>query len=287
MFKRVLVGVDQETRGRDAIALAGRLTSEDGALLLAHVHPGFPLSVKRPVATVDTVEDDDSQLFLRTVIADTGLHAEIRSISGGSVGPSLHRVAERENADLLVVGSSRRGLLGRVLLGDRTLEALNGASCAVAVAPAGYADQGRPIGAIGVAFDGTDESLDALAVARGLADLWHARLSVCTVVSPQAYGAVVATRESVDYARRRLAEFGDEVDAWASVGDPAEELAVYSGSVDLLVVGSRSYGPLGRLVHGRTERRLLRVARSPLLVVPRGTRVVLDSTHKAAELTYV
>jgi nucleotide-binding universal stress UspA family protein len=52
-------------------------------------------------------------------------------------------------------------------------------------------------------------------------------------------------------------------------GGAAEELALYGASVDLLIVGSRGYGPIGRLVHGSTSQRLTRIARCPLLVLSR------------------
>ena len=44
-------------------------------------------------------------------------------------------------------------------------------------------------------------------------------------------------------------------------------------SLDLLVVGSRGYGPLSRLVHGSTSQQLARSARCPLLVLTRATRL--------------
>ncbi len=64
----------------------------------------------------------------------------------------------------------------------------------------------------------------------------------------------------------------DGVEPHAAYGKPAEELAVYSASIDLLVVGSRSYGPFGRLVHGSTAHELTRTARCPLLVLTRAAR---------------
>ena len=45
-----------------------------------------------------------------------------------------------------------------------------------------------------------------------------------------------------------------------------------SGSLDLLVVGSRGYGPIGRLVHGSTSRELTLRAQCPLLVLTRTRR---------------
>jgi Universal stress protein family len=55
---------------------------------------------------------------------------------------------------------------------------------------------------------------------------------------------------------------------------PAEELACWGDTVDLLVVGSRGFGPVGRLVHGSTSRGLLQTAHWPLLVLTRSTRAM-------------
>jgi len=54
-------------------------------------------------------------------------------------------------------------------------------------------------------------------------------------------------------------------------GLAGEELASFGENVDVLVVGSRSYGPLRRLVVGSTSEYLERKARCSLLVLPRGS----------------
>jgi nucleotide-binding universal stress UspA family protein len=51
---------------------------------------------------------------------------------------------------------------------------------------------------------------------------------------------------------------------------PADELVRRSGDLDLLVVGSRSHGPMRRLLLGSTSRRVVRDAKCPVLVLPRG-----------------
>ncbi len=52
-------------------------------------------------------------------------------------------------------------------------------------------------------------------------------------------------------------------------GVAGEELAAFGGEVDILVVGSRGYGPVRRLVLGSTSNHLERHARCSLLVLPR------------------
>ena len=53
------------------------------------------------------------------------------------------------------------------------------------------------------------------------------------------------------------------------VGGPAEELAGAAGSADLLVIGSRRWGALARVVVGSTAETLLRQAPCSLVLVPR------------------
>jgi nucleotide-binding universal stress UspA family protein len=55
----------------------------------------------------------------------------------------------------------------------------------------------------------------------------------------------------------------------AVYGITGEELAAFSEEVDILIVGSRSYGSVRRLVLGSTSDYLERHARNPTLVLPR------------------
>ena len=100
----------------------------------------------------------------------------------------------------------------------------------------------------------------------------------------QGRGADAALEGLVDDARKRIAELGG-VEPHAAHGVPAEELAVYSASLDLLIVGSRGYGPIGRLVHGSTSQQLAHSARCPLLVLTRAAGAVetADSAEDGLE----
>jgi len=273
MFRNVVVGVDRHG-GHDPITLAKRLLAQGSALTLAHVFPGTAQIWQRP-PSLESPERREAADMLEKALEEAGSDARIRWREDGSAGRGLHELCEIAEADLLVVGSSRRGLWGRVLLGDDTHAALNGAPCPVAVAPIGYAEQPVAIREIGVAYNGSPESDHAITVARALAEECGAKLSAFEAVSLPALGIVpgrMSVAEAFDglvrNARARIEALGD-VEPHAVYGNPVEELAVYSASLDLLVVGSRGYGPLGRLVHGSTSQQLARVARCPLLVLTR------------------
>jgi nucleotide-binding universal stress UspA family protein len=278
MFENVIIGVDGEEGGRDALALAKILLGEGGRLTLANVYPGDAYVWRGGNPAHQLVEADDSVALLKQTHREAGVEAELRQIGDPSVGKGLHELAEDAQADLLVVGSSRRGLVGRVTLGNDTRAALNGAPCAVAVAPAGYAREPRTVREIGVGYNRSKESEHALAVARELAARHGAKLSAFEAVTVPTYLVHGTTAPDgtpinhlVNEARDRIAALGG-VEPHAAYGAAAEELALYSASLDLLVVGSRDYGPLGRLVHGSTTRELARSARCPLLVLTRAAR---------------
>lgn len=280
MFDNVLVGVDGHEGGRDAIALARALVTEGGELTLAYVYRGDAHRWRGSSPPFEAAEEQDTHQLLGGVAEDAGIDAQVRSHGATSVGHGLHDLAETIGADLIVVGSSRRGLLGRVLLADDTRAALNGAPCAVAIAPAGYAGESAVLHTIGVGYNGSPESVHALKVARSLATTHHAKLAALETITAPAYvlaagptGPESALASLLKEADSELAALPD-VEAHASYGRPADELGIFSGSVDLLVVGSRSFGPIGRLVHGSTSQQLARAARCPLLILTRAARAV-------------
>lgn len=277
MFNNVIVGVDGRHGGRDAIALARRLMAEGGQLALAHVYPAQAMPLGTAHRELDAAERRRSLHLLSAARDEAGIEARRICIEAPSVGQGLHELAERHYADVLVIGSHRRGLIGRVFVDDDTRDALNCAPCAVAVAPTGYEERTTAVSEIGVGYNASPESGHALSVARELAVARGAKLSAFEAITLPAYffsaptAPVIETIDAyVDEARARIAALGD-VEAHAAYGTAAEELTVYSASLDMLFVGSRGYGPLGRLMHGSTSRRLSRTARCPLIVLTRAT----------------
>lgn len=274
MFSNVLVGVDAETHGSDAIALALKLVAPDARLTLANVY--------RAAAEADDAAPGDpatahlSRELLGRLQAERELEVEIRSIGAPRPGAGLHRLAELTGADLVVVGSCRKGRSGRVYLRDESCQALNGLPSALAVAPLDYAACGASINEVGVAYSGSQESDGAVATARALAGRIGASISAFEALSlpihdhvPNGWATFTSAVSELEAqaVARIAARFG--LAGFAACGEAIDELAVFSGSVDLLVAGSRNYGPPGRLVQGSTTHRLLRFARAPLLILTR------------------
>lgn len=280
MFKNVLVGVDGRANGRDAIALARKLTDPAGKITLAHVRRGELNLIRSAQNELLREEHEASCNLLESERTVSGVDAELRSVVASSPGAGLHGQAELQGADVLVVGSCRHGALGRVVLGDDARAALNGAPCAVAIAPHGYATGQGALATIGVAYTGSPESEAALRAARSVAEATGATIELRQVVfiPAMAYSAYAAIdlgnsiEELVNKAERRVAEIPGVV-AKVVYGPPDAELESFSDEVDLLVLGSRSYGPLKRLMLGSTSNHLARHAGCSLLVLPRGVEV--------------
>lgn len=162
------------------------------------------------------------------------------------------------------------------MVGSDTQAALNGAPCAVAIAALGFATQPR-LSKIGVGYDESPESRAALAAARELGTATSASVAALEVISIPSHAyvgfispaAVEDIDECVKQTSQRLAQKLDGVDSRAVWGLTGEELAAFGDELDLLVVGSRGFGPVKRLMLGSTADYLERHARCCLLVLPR------------------
>jgi len=248
MFDRVIVGVDGRPGGHDAIMLAERLAAPEAAVTFAHVC-GAPTAAGRVGALSLPLQIEAAERMVGLAAKDSGLAAKPSVVYESSVPRGLHALAEKGRADLLVVGSCHRGLLGRTILGDDTRRVLSGAPCAVAIAPRGYA-AGVPtslgLARIGVGYEDSPGSARALEVARSLAERHGAVVKTLSVNPPQ--------------------------------DDASQELAAFSAGVDLLVIGSHAL--VGFLFSGNTSRYLARHARCPLLVMPRIRSDTLMRAHE-------
>ena len=293
----IAVGVEGSKRSADALALADLLAPLlDRSVLIAFVHSYGDVS--------GLLGEGDYQRLVRRVAEET-FHdvrehlpsvgeREMRLVGDRSAAAGLHDLAERANASLLVVGSSHRSRLGRILPGGTAERLLSGAPAPVAVAPAGYAKGKAQVRTVGCAFDGSPESRHALEWAAGLARAASAKLRVIGVHEPLLSASVsiegglpvgslneVLRQEQKTEIEEAAAAHSSGLDVSAELleGDAASVLAQVSPELDLLVLGSRGYGPVRAVLVGSVSLALMRSAETPIVVTPRGADAPLPGTR--------
>jgi nucleotide-binding universal stress UspA family protein len=292
-FRTVLAGFDGSEQSADALILARKLCAITGARLVLGSVMSYDLGFAGGEAFARSLQEDQARILPAAERLLEGMPFEARPIglAGGSEARRLRDLAEAEGADAIVVGSTHRSELGRTLLGSTGERLIAGAECAVAIAPRGYAagdEDGMRV--LAAALDGSDEARRALATAAMLAARRRATLRVIAVIEPP-NAALLGFPET---ELRSMAEHGDpdayrrerieamldaavealrdrvSVEALLRQGDAGEVLIEEtSKGIDLLVVGSRAYGPLRRVLLGSTSIEVVRGAACPVLVTPR------------------
>jgi nucleotide-binding universal stress UspA family protein len=217
---------------------------------------------------------------LATVLAPL-LRAEVMPVhANGSPARQLYQEANARHAELVVVGSSHGGEPGHTAPGKVLRRLVHDGPSPIAVAPRGYADQ--PVGlprVIGVAFDNSPESHRALGFAARLATTASAALRVITVyggappVEQPQPGVVTQLALMQEALHSTVADLPSELRAEPRFlfGQVAHVLAEQSElGVDLMVMGSRAYGPVRSFWLGSVSEELIRISPQPLVIVPRG-----------------
>jgi nucleotide-binding universal stress UspA family protein len=306
MSRPILAGYDPRSRDRAPIRFGLAMARLTGAPLLVACVQRDPLpimlgsdqTVEYAVAQLDPDLVDDCFEALDEIDAESrasGVRVDAVRLTGTSAARALHEAAEREDAGLVVAGSSRRGAPGGLLLGSTTERLIGGAPCPVTVVPAGWAQD--ELRTIGVAYVDSEEGHEALRGAVAIARRTNATVRAFTVVRPGLSlqleaGAYekdhVKTVEEVEgdrllraeqQLREAVGELDDDVhvEIEAVAGEPADVLADLSRGVDVLICGSRGYGPLRAVLLGSVTRRLANEAHCPLIVLPRGVRSTLEA----------
>jgi nucleotide-binding universal stress UspA family protein len=283
----IAVGVSPRPEGRDAAALGAALARATGADLMLIAVIADPM-VAPPVGMTWKSLRKEAQTGLMSIRDGVMPEARLTVRTDLSVPHALRRVVMREHRDLLVVGSSDKAPEGSVRIGKRVRQLIGYASCALAIAPRGIQNKAEiRLGRIGVGYDGGANSESALSLAASISIAAGAELDVCGVVDDRAKSALWSSgrgspmltelddlvRGQVDLLRERAIAAAHTLDPGARVeirrGRPADALLDLCGDVDLLVIGSRHWGTVARLLLGSTGESLAFHATCPLLIVPR------------------
>ncbi len=169
MPPRAIISYDDTAGDHDALMLGRTLALAGASLTLAYVRHSTQSDRSR-----EQLEEHDALALL-----DRGaerldiLGVETRVIVSPSTPEGLLRLAELEDADIIVFGSDYRTPPGRVAPQHSTQRLLESSHAAVAIAPADYLDS--RIHRVGVlAVPGDDSTINT---ARSLADTFDATLT--------------------------------------------------------------------------------------------------------------
>ena len=278
---------DGTERGADAVALAR-------VFARPHYGPVRMVHVCRAREPWDVLTDPAQDPIRVERVRVMDLEERVRlpgdplplNMAAHSVAHGLQDAAEREPAAVIVVASSPGGDAGRTFPGATAQRLMHGAPCPVAIAPEGYASRATSeIRVIGVAVDADRESWEAVRHAIELARGFDAYVRVMTAVDPAAEAAALAVPELVDDVREATVARGrtscetcggrsQATSSWrrssARVRRVQAIVAACDEDVDLLVCGSRSYGPTRAVLLGTTTSYLVAHSSCPVLVMPRG-----------------
>lgn len=285
---RLVVGYDGGPTGEDAIAFGARWCRASGDdLHVVTVHPGAAApGVQRVDAEWVAYEREEADELLEQAkgLVAPELAATYHRVDAGSASRGLHEIAEVGDA-LIVLGARRKGNLRRTFPGSTAERLLNGAAVPVAVVPWGYADSaaaGETLGRVASAYVDTPDARVALDHAVRIARHLGGRLEVLSVVpdtrvipglgEPRLFGD--SQREDYRTALADVvASLPDDVETASRLLDgPVVEALTELGptEADLLVCGSRGYGPVRSVLLGGVSSRVVRHARVPVVMVPRG-----------------
>jgi nucleotide-binding universal stress UspA family protein len=247
---------------------------------MAEGPPTYPQVV---VGYVENERGEDARVLAERIVERDGGELKVVHVERGSPSDALQALAEKGEADLIVLGSTHHAHIGSVAPGAVAEHLLHGAKCRLLIAPKGYAradhSQDR-LRVAAVGFDGMAESYAALDEAAKLAMKFGGSLRVIAVATTvPAMGAAAAAQVGAEAGpdfqtqlNTAVAELPDQLRALPVFerGDPVRKLleAAEMG-VDLLVLGSRGFGPVMRLLIGSVSSRVIREAPCPVLVVPR------------------
>lgn len=289
----IIAGFSSSRQGGAPLNLAAQLSRTTGEKVIASV------IIERALPPgVDPIEDEfqehvatQATKSLERVIERVHGNCDISVVvhQSTSIPRGLMELADHHEAELVVVGSSSSGLLGKVALGSVTDRLVHTAAVPVAIAPRGYPASPLPIQRLTASYGGAADAVGLITTTAELAKRWSTRMRIAsfTVRPLRMFGGTIEssaedlvvrqwTRKTMDAALAQLNE------ARASVAIPDVDVVVGAGtdwreavdgitweSGDMLLLGSGAAGPMAQVFLGSAASKIIRHAPVPVMIVPR------------------
>ena len=285
---KIVVAYIATAGGRDAVALGTTLarTFDDAELEICVVLPPEPpdpsAEVERLADTLETAARgwlDDAAAAVPAELSPTTTIVVHPNPAGG-----LIERAEEVGADVLVIGGSGGGIVGRHTLGTVVNDVLHSSPVPVALAPLGFSHTGpshiaRISAALGMR-PGAEHLVDTV-IGFARAGAVPLRLVSLVALDDMDHHRGTSVDAAIQHARghieRKTAEISERLAGTASTvtsaviqGDSIENAIVELewNDDDVIVVGSSRLAAPRRIFLGTTAAKMLRVLAIPMIVVP-------------------
>jgi nucleotide-binding universal stress UspA family protein len=298
MFHTILIGVDGSEHADGALRYGATLARALGSRVVVvagyvHVPP-----LRGDGGAFEALDRHDAAALAERARSSIEGVAIVHTVivAGGTAAEALHRAAEAEQADLIVVGTSARHRIAGHQPGSVSEHVLHHSPCAVAVVPP--LKRGPGLLRIGVAVDSGEPAQLALDAAMDLAEeigngmaelqLFHITPEDLEFLRPGVPGPAPEYHITPAWLESMAANARDRLPAEIveDTGDPSHRLVELAAGLDLLVTGSRDQSGIRRLILGSVSASVVRNAPCPVLVIPgHGARRPEPTATGAAEHT--
>ena len=287
-LRHIVVATDESDAGREAVRAGLRLAARSTArLTVMRVMPmpampvlGLSTSTAPLEVDADAVARERLRRWLDADVIPRGDRTPVDvSATFGVPGIEICRFAERQGADLLILGRKLRSQMTRLLLGDTADAVARRSRTPCLFVPPGSGEFRQLL----VALDGSERGMTVLIAACGFARGVGASLHIITVEygpdsGPPDLGSRLPASRSAQLRGRVGAVLGRELEAVAGAR-PAVEIRrgvivpqilaeVEASHSDVLVFGYHRGGPPGMIEAGSTARHLAHTAPCAVLTIP-------------------
>jgi nucleotide-binding universal stress UspA family protein len=265
----MIVAFDGTDTGWDGLVLGMGLAKAFGSRVCVVYVYDEELAASSSEAAAELAEHAEAVLAGARERVSQALAVGFCGLAAGSPARGLHELVRDEGADLIVLGSRRLGPRTKAALGAVSENVMRAAPCTVAVAPRGYRSEGGFVPQrIGVGWIPTNEGESALEVSCRIARATGGTVEVVATTSASATvkDLQARARQAVD---RVLAALDDDIpiEVHAGVGKAPAELVNRSRQLDLIVLGSRGYGPPRTMLFGSVSSQVVAQAQCPVMIL--------------------
>ena len=279
MLKKILVPTDFSKHSQNILECISELDSDKDVVLLHVIRRSAVSRAWDPAAELEKAKKliEDQKLYLQSLRFN--VKTRVEAILEGDIAKAIERVADEENASLIIMGARGRGLVSGLFLGNVSRNVLLYGHTNLLIMRYKVLE-GEKLGQFCRSLfskvicptDFSEQAKKAISFVTGLKQVGEIGLQ-----------HVVASGESDEQIDAEIKEAGSKLNAIAreierpalkvkvhvQVGDAPQEIAALADREDasLIAMSSHGAGWLQQMVVGSTAYETARIANRPVLIV--------------------